>query len=406
MSVNPKPPSKASALLLLSGLVALGMFPLDVLLPSYPALASTFGMKINEVTVFVAMFAVGFSISQLFIGPLSDIHGRPVMLKLGLVVSLIGITGCLFSNTQSAFAIARVVQGAGCGCFVLAQAIVQDAFSAEDRQRVRIYLLSLSGVFISFSPLLGTYLQYALNWQGSFYVFAALALVLLGHSIFFFPRSPTQPLPLRTQKIDLLKRYADIFACKPFVCSWLTSAMAFSCHFGFIAISPVIFLESLQVSSLTYALVLLVYGGAYVVGGLLATRLSRTLTVNAQIKSGLAISGLSGLLMTGMIQFELSIATVAVPMVVCTIGSTLVRPAAASRAMEMFSEKAGAASAAGGTIVYVTGGLVSVLLCIAPFAPLESLSVFILIATVLGYVCNSWAGVEGRDLAGTRADSP
>lgn len=182
--------------------------------------------------------------------------------------------------------------------------------------------------------------------------------------------------------------------------------MAFSCHFGFIAISPVIFLESLQVSSLTYALVLLVYGGAYVVGGLLATRLSRTLTVNAQIKSGLAISGLSGLLMTGMIQFELSIATVAVPMVVCTIGSTLVRPAAASRAMEMFSEKAGAASAAGGTIVYVTGGLVSVLLCIAPFAPLESLSVFILIATVLGYVCNSWAGVEGRDLAGTRADSP
>lgn len=406
MSVNPKPPSKASALLLLSGLVALGMFPLDVLLPSYPALASTFGMKINEVTVFVAMFAVGFSISQLFIGPLSDIHGRPVMLKLGLVVSLIGITGCLFSNTQSAFAIARVVQGAGCGCFVLAQAIVQDAFSAEDRQRVRIYLLSLSGVFISFSPLLGTYLQYALNWQGSFYVFAALALALLGHSIFFFPRSPTQPLPLRTQKIDLLKRYADIFACKPFVCSWLTSAMAFSCHFGFIAISPVIFLESLQVSSLTYALVLLVYGGAYVVGGLLATRLSRTLTVNAQIKSGLAISGLSGLLMTGMIQFELSIATVAVPMVVCTIGSTLVRPAAASRAMEMFSEKAGAASAAGGTIVYVTGGLVSVLLCIAPFAPLESLSVFILIATVLGYVCNSWAGVEGRDLAGTRADSP
>lgn len=196
MSVNPKPPSKASALLLLSGLVALGMFPLDVLLPSYPALASTFGMKINEVTVFVAMFAVGFSISQLFIGPLSDIHGRPVMLKLGLVVSLIGITGCLFSNTQSAFAIARVVQGAGCGCFVLAQAIVQDAFSAEDRQRVRIYLLSLSGVFISFSPLLGTYLQYALNWQGSFYVFAALALALLGHSIFFFPRSPTQPLPL------------------------------------------------------------------------------------------------------------------------------------------------------------------------------------------------------------------
>ena len=39
MNVKLKSPSKASALFLLSVMVVLGVFPLDVLLPSYPALA-------------------------------------------------------------------------------------------------------------------------------------------------------------------------------------------------------------------------------------------------------------------------------------------------------------------------------------------------------------------------------
>ncbi|WP_457362523.1 MFS transporter [Pseudomonas sp. TE3610] len=186
MNIRLKSPSKASALFLLSVMVALGVFPLDVLLPSYPALADAFGMKLSEVTFFVATFAVGFSISQVVVGPLSDKYGRPIMLKLGLLVSLIGITGCLLSSSQVAFALARVVQGAGCGCFVLAQAIVQDVFTVEDRQKIRIYMLSLSGLCISFSPLFGTYLQYMLNWQGSFYVFAGLAAILLVQTMLFF----------------------------------------------------------------------------------------------------------------------------------------------------------------------------------------------------------------------------
>jgi DHA1 family bicyclomycin/chloramphenicol resistance-like MFS transporter len=400
-----RPSSKKSALFLLSLMVVLGMFPLDVMLPSYPALANAFGMKINEVTLFVAMFAVGFSGSQILIGPLSDKYGRPIMLKIGLVISLMGVMGCLLSSTQTAFAIARVVQGAGCGCFVLAQAIVQDVFTVEDRQRIRIYLLSLSGICISFSPLLGTYLQYALDWQGSFYLFATLASILLGQIIFYFPNLQDLPLSARGEKLNIVARYADIITFRPFVCSWLTSAMAFSCHFGFIAVSPIIFLDTLQVSSLTYALVLLLYGGAYVVGGLVATRLAKTLVIDAQIKIGLATSGLSGLIMISMIQLQLSIATVAVPMIICTIGTTLIRPAAASRAMEMFSEKAGASSAAGGTIMFVTAGSVSVILSNAPLPPLESLSIFILIATTLGYALNKWGVPDGPVLADTQAGS-
>jgi DHA1 family bicyclomycin/chloramphenicol resistance-like MFS transporter len=107
--------------------------------------------------------------------------------------------------------------------------------------------------------------------------------------------------------------------------------------------------------------------------------------------------------MVGLIQFQLSIATVAIPMIICTLGTTLVRPAAASRAMEMFSEKAGASSAAGGTLMFVTAGVVSVLLAVAPFPPLASLSVFILIATVLGYGFNKWGVAEDPALESVAA---
>ncbi|MEG8236330.1 MFS transporter, partial [Pseudomonas orientalis] len=58
----------------------LGVFPLDVVLPSFPALAEHFHTSTTHIARSVSLFAIGFSCSMLLIGPLSDRIGRKKLL--------------------------------------------------------------------------------------------------------------------------------------------------------------------------------------------------------------------------------------------------------------------------------------------------------------------------------------
>src|SRR5439155_24756467 len=83
---------------LISALIALSAIPLDVMLPSFPALAENFGTDTNKISLSISVFAVGFSIAQLFVGPLSDKYGRKIFLIVGLVFAIIGAVGCMLSS--------------------------------------------------------------------------------------------------------------------------------------------------------------------------------------------------------------------------------------------------------------------------------------------------------------------
>jgi MFS family permease len=66
---------RRGAVSLLLAMVLLGVFPLDVLLPSFPALAAHFGRTPADIALSISLFAMGIAFAQLLIGPLSDVIG-------------------------------------------------------------------------------------------------------------------------------------------------------------------------------------------------------------------------------------------------------------------------------------------------------------------------------------------
>ena len=93
----------------------LGVFPLDVVLPSFPALATHFNTSTTHIARSVSLFAIGFSCSMLLIGPLSDRIGRKKLLLASMVVAIIGAAGCLVAESTPQFLFFRVIQAIGCG---------------------------------------------------------------------------------------------------------------------------------------------------------------------------------------------------------------------------------------------------------------------------------------------------
>ncbi|MDF2395385.1 MFS transporter [Pseudomonas sp. 3MA1] len=355
MGHSPATPNKTSAVILLLTMTLLGVFPLDVILPSFPALAERFNTSSADIALSVSLFAIGLSFSLMVVGPLSDSLGRKKLLLAGMAVAIAGALGCMAATEYRWFLLFRVVQAVGCGCFVLSQALVQDLFVGRQQERLRIALVTASGIFISLSPLLGTWLQSLLGWQGSFGVFVGLGLLVILKAWVLLENTPGTA----TRQRNILAAYRLVFADLSFVGYWLISALAFACHFSFIVISPLIFMEQLQLTPYQYALALLLYGAAYVVGGAGAGVMNRYLQASTQIVTGLGLIALSGLLMLLLQRFELSVATVLVPMIVCTAGTTITRPVATSRAMGIFPHNAGTSASAGNMLIFVSGGLIS-----------------------------------------------
>ncbi|WP_460133169.1 MFS transporter [Pseudomonas sp. S1_E04] len=377
---------RRSAVILLMTMVLLGVFPLDVLLPSFPALAEHFQNKPADIAFSISLFAIGISLSQLLIGPLSDTLGRKGLLIGGMVMSIIGATGCVFSNEYTWFLIFRIIQAIGCGCFVLSQALVQDMFEGKERDRLRILMITASGIFISVSPLLGSVLQQFLDWPGSFLLFIVLAVCVLLKTYFLLEADHITPHSNR----NIIRAYQLVFKSGNFVGYWLIAAIAFTCHFSFIVISPLIFMDQLQLSTYEFSLTLLLYGAAYVTGGIVARILSNWLVPKAQIIFGLALIFCSGLLMLFLSQvLELSAVTVLVPMIICTTGTTICRPIATSKAMEVFPENAGTAASAGNTLIFILGGLISALINISTINLLTTLALVFLLLSTMALVLNS-----------------
>jgi DHA1 family bicyclomycin/chloramphenicol resistance-like MFS transporter len=350
---------RRAAVVLLMTMVLLGVFPLDVLLPSFPALAKHFQTTPANIALSISLFAIGLSLSQLVIGPLSDTIGRKRLLLAGMAVSIMGAAGCLLATDYAGFLMFRVVQAIGCGCFVLSQALVQDLFEGKERDRLRILMVTASGVFISVSPLLGSVLQQALDWPGSFFLFIALAVVVFLKACFMLE----DQRPAVASRQNIFQAYRRVCSNASFLGYWLIAAIAFSCHFSFIVVSPLIFIDQLHMSPYAFSLTLLLYGAAYIIGGIAARVLSSRITPNTQIIVGLSLIFFSGVVMLLLSSWlGLSILTVLVPMIICTAGTTIARPIATSKAMDVFADNAGTSASAGNTLVFIFGGLTSALI--------------------------------------------
>lgn len=365
----------------------LAVFPLDVVLPSFPALSSHFHTTPSEIAESVSIFAIGLAVSLLLIGPLSDRFGRKKLLLAGIALSAIGATGCLFAEDFAWFLGFRVVQAVGCGTLALSQALIQDLFAGRELERIRIWMTTAGGIFISSSPLMGTWLQLYGGWQASFYVFIVLAIVVWLWSARLLDDSRSQHRP---SSVGFFSGYWLLFSDIRFVGYWLISALAFACHFSFIVMSPLIFMEHLNLSAYQFAWALLLYGAAYVLGGVVASILHRTMASDRQINTGLALIAVSGGVMLWLgWQFGVSAATVLIPMLICTAGTTICRPIANSKAMSLYPELAGTSTSAGSLLIFMCGGLISLVVNLASDNLSVALALCFLILSAIGLGLNA-----------------
>ena len=375
-----------SRFILITCISLISFFPINILLPSFPALAARFNTPTADVALSISLFTLVFSLSQLVAGPLSDKWGRKEVLLGCITLSILGAMGCALASDYLTFLMFRSVQAMGGGFFVLGHALVEDLFDEQDRARVRLYYMTLSGSFVALSPLIGSWLQTTFGWQGSFYGFALMALGMLIHAFCILPSKAASPPRAGLSIIDTLKAVAGN---RDFLRYWWIAALVFTCYFALISVTPLIFMDALKLSEYQYALVLMVYGAAYLLGGVAASFLQKHIPLSRQINIGLGLLGVAGVLLTLVVSYEaITTLTLLIPMLISALAVTLVRPAAISAAMLLFSSSAGTAASAGNSIMFLTAAVSSAALAQAGSHLLMTIAVSFIVFGLWGWLTN------------------
>jgi DHA1 family bicyclomycin/chloramphenicol resistance-like MFS transporter len=84
---------------LLTALTGFGPLSTDLYLPALPGLVPAFGSDVATVQLTLSVFLVGFAVSQLVYGPVSDRFGRRPALLAGISLFIAGTVACALAPT-------------------------------------------------------------------------------------------------------------------------------------------------------------------------------------------------------------------------------------------------------------------------------------------------------------------
>lgn len=164
----------------LGTLLAFASISTDLYLPALPAMAGSLGASQRLMEWTVSAYLIGFSVGQLFWGPVGDRYGRRVPVALGLAVFTVGAAGCALATDALQLIGWRVVQALGASaCVVLARAMVRDHYERDQAARVLSALMAVMAVAPMVGPTVGGQILRFGPWPAIFWVLVAVGIATL-----------------------------------------------------------------------------------------------------------------------------------------------------------------------------------------------------------------------------------
>ncbi len=347
-----RPPNSFPVTVLLTALVALGPLSTDLYLPSLPSLARYFAVGVDDIQLTLSVFLVGLATAQLVYGPLSDRFGRRPVLLVGLAIYVIASFVCMLSPSVPVLVVARFVQAVGaCVGPVLGRAVVRDVYGREGAARVLAYMSAAMALAPAIGPILGGFLEEWFGWRINF-----LALLIYGSAGLLFawrilPETNKAPDLQAAQFVRIILGYRGLLNHRAYVGYVFCCAFAYSGIFAFISGSSYVLQEVVGLGPIGFGLCFAGVVIGYIIGTIVAGRLSRRLGIDRLIAvgAGIGVAGgalLLALALAGSTRSGLAGALLIVgPMLVFMIGVGLVLPNSIAGAIGPFPRAAGAASA-------------------------------------------------------------
>ncbi|KAK5266030.1 hypothetical protein LTR40_014453, partial [Exophiala xenobiotica] len=149
--------------------------------PALPKIATEFGITNTiESQIVLSIFVLAYAIGPMFLGPLSELYGRVIILQSSNVVFLAFNLACGFAQSKQQLMAFRFLSGLGGSApLAIGGGVLGDLFKPEERGKAMgIYAMGpLLGPAIG--PVVGAWVAEKSTWRWMFYASSVANLFIL-----------------------------------------------------------------------------------------------------------------------------------------------------------------------------------------------------------------------------------
>src|ERR1700736_5132202 len=269
------PPASMAFTLLISFLVALPSFGIDMSLPALTETGTALRVAPAQAGLMMSLFMLGFAIAPLFYGPASDRYGRKPIVVFACMLFIIAGLGCALAQSLPTLLMWRVVQGAGAGAsMTIALAIIRDLFDGQAARTKISYVTITTMIVPMIAPTVGAVLVGLGGWRVIHAVLAGVGLVLLLAMLLGFAESARIDPANRLVPSVIARNYLRVLMpplCLGYI---LVNAAAFGALFAYVSGSSLFLINVVGLRPSQYGLVFAATSLGIMAGALLNGRLS------------------------------------------------------------------------------------------------------------------------------------
>lgn len=279
-------------------LVANSTMASDLYLPSLPSIVNAFSTTEHYAQLTLVSYMIGFAISMLISGPLSDLFGIKKIILVGISIQFLATICCLLSPSITYLIVFRFIQAlGGCCGTVLARVMVKN--HSTKTETVRILSVLSAGLAIAFAiaPIMGGFLQKSFEWHASFIIIALISILLFLLCKKFIPSDESSSKRVKYKDLLIAKIYKSCLSNKEFNIYTIIIGFILGGYFSFISSSAFIFMIRYSLSPVKFGFVYSLMVLSYVIGSHIAKRWSPLFSIKKAVKIASLIAMASALFM-------------------------------------------------------------------------------------------------------------
>ncbi len=225
----------------------------DISVPSFPNLVAHFNTSESLAQHTVSINFLGFFISALIIGPLADAYGRRPIMIIGNAILMIGAIGCVWAPTITTLLLARFIQGLGAATSaVVVFAMIADTCKGNKSTQLIGLMNCVLTCLMASSPIVGSYLNEAFGWQGSYATVAFICVVSWVLLVLALPETLSVKKPFYLK--GLFNDAKKLLKNKTFLQKSIAPSLLYAAYLIFITSASFVYMQTFKLSMHLYAL--------------------------------------------------------------------------------------------------------------------------------------------------------
>lgn len=259
-----------------------------VVAPLLPSLANTYDVSTTQSGWLVSIYAIGYALTGLVSGPISDRGNRRIILTLGMVVFALATVACAVSpRFWTMFTFRFITGGAAAVAAPQVWAMIPTLVGPDQKRILRVMGYTTAGLSIAqvVGVPLGSLLA-IIDWR---IVFPIIGVCSLGLTVTLWYQIPDIHPTAAAKKVPYLTLLHAPQAITRFL-SYLVYTLAFFTVFTY---APTWLEDGLGTSKVTVALIILAGGVGNTIGSLFGVRLTGRMTPTQAIYLSAVVMGIA-----------------------------------------------------------------------------------------------------------------